>query len=82
MLLGPSRDAKRRGSRDSEKSLKIPTFYLQRIDMKIRREHIPRDDRPRPIARVRPTAPMGKLIASPRWQPEFDIPIGQANEIA
>ncbi len=50
--------------------------------MKIRREHIPRDDRPRPIARVRPTAPMGKLIASPRWQPEFDIPIGQANEIA
>ena len=82
MLLGPSRDAKRRGSRDSEKSLKIPTFYLQRIDMEIGCEHVPRDNRLLSITRIRPAAAVGKLVAPPRRQPEFDIPIGQANEIA
>jgi len=30
--------------------VKIPTFHLQRIDMKIRHEQVPRDNRLRPIA--------------------------------
>lgn len=81
MLRGPSRDAKRRGSRDSEKSLKIPTFYLQRIDMEIGCEHVPRDNRLLSITRIRPAAAVGKLVAPPRRQPEPGIPISQTDKV-
>ncbi len=32
------------------KSLKIPALHLERFDMEIRHEHIPWDDRLRPVA--------------------------------
>lgn len=62
-------------------SLKIPTFYLQRIDMEIGCEHVPRDNRLSSITRIRPAATVGKLVAPPGRQPEPGIPISQTDKV-
>lgn len=59
-------------------SMKIPHLDLQRIDMKIGREHIAWAHGWRlAIAWVRPAA-MGEFIAAPGRKPELGISLGQA----
>ncbi|CUX70886.1 hypothetical protein AGR6A_pAt60146 [Agrobacterium sp. NCPPB 925] len=61
------------------RSLKIPARHLQRIDMKIGHEHIPRDNGLRPVSRILTAAAVGELIPSPSRQLEVRLPISQTN---
>jgi hypothetical protein len=62
--------------------VKIPRLDLQRIDMKVRHEHVARRHyRLRLVPRIWPAAP-GKLIAAAGWQFELFIAIRKADQVA
>ncbi|MBA8830171.1 hypothetical protein M2311_001532 [Rhizobium leguminosarum] len=66
----------------SHASLKIPALHLQRVDMKVRHEHVARDyNRLRLIPWIWPSA-MGKLIAAAGRQFELFIAVCKADQVA
>lgn len=58
--------------------MKIPAFHLQRIDMQVGDENIPRLDRRRPISRIRTARrSVGELVTATCRQ--FELPAHQLN---
>lgn len=63
-------------------SMKIPTFHFQRIDMKVRHEHVARGyNWLRLVPWIRPSA-YGKLITTAGRKLELLITIGKTHKVA